>query len=132
MRKFLLVVVIGILIIPITMLLYLGINASVLMVLAYGNTDFASGFSSAKFRAVSVGDSVNEITELLGEPMQVLDADERFTHGPPPHPALWAFSDTAYSRWEYSRPKSPHNYWVRGLLVDNDTVAAVIKETYWD
>ena len=71
-----------------------GDAVSYLMFLREDGTTFAPGFTEAKFDRVQVGMSEDEVTNILGDPLQKQPNDDR-----------------AY--WRYSTGPSDGSYWFR-------------------
>ena len=77
------------------------------------DTEYAPGYSKGAFRAVEVGDSKEEILNLLGQPLRVYGLDREVP--------------------SYSMSPSGSNYLVRDSVLDNEgQVVEIRSQVYWD
>ena len=89
-----------------------GIILGVLFLNAYPRTEYAEGFSEARYRQIRAGMTVEEVRRILGEPLSTEPAP---TWGRAP-----------YVEWRYSRDRKGGpldlGWWWRSLEVTNNIV----------
>ena len=83
-------------------------------------TEYAPGYSEARFRQVRVGESEAEVTAALGPPLRVWD------RGDPSIPG-------EYKAWAYSYGVSDtSSYWRRWVLFRNGKVEGTVADFWYD
>jgi len=77
------------------------------------DTEYAPGYSEEAFRVVEIGDSKEEILNLLGQPLRVYGLDREVQ--------------------SYSMSPSGSNYLMRDIVLDSEgRVVEIRSQVYWD
>ncbi len=91
-----------------------GLEGWFLSHLAADTTEYATGYSASAFRKVRPGMSEQEVTQLLGSPIDAAPlSGNRMT-------------------WTYTRSRPKGSYWVRAVVFDNGKVEETVHEFYVD
>jgi hypothetical protein len=78
------------------------------------DTEYAVGYSDARFREVEIGMTENDVTQLLGAPLETRSLENDM------------------ESWRYSRSPTDTSYRIRSVLFERGRVEAIYHEFYVD